>query len=38
MVLPVQPPETSGWTEDKLAKIVSQDAMIGAARLDKVGS
>jgi nitrile hydratase subunit alpha len=36
MVLPVQPPQTSGWSEERLAKVVSQDAMIGAARLDKV--
>jgi nitrile hydratase subunit alpha len=33
MVLPVQPPETLGWPEDKLAEIVTRDAMIGVARL-----
>jgi nitrile hydratase subunit alpha len=33
MVLPVQPPETIGWPEEKLAGIVSRDAMIGVARL-----
>ena len=33
MVLPMQPPETEGWPLDKLAALVSQDAMIGAARL-----
>jgi nitrile hydratase len=33
MVLPVQPPETIGWSEDKLAAIVTRDAMIGVARL-----
>jgi nitrile hydratase len=33
MVLPVQPPETIGWPEDKLAAIVTRDAMIGVARL-----
>jgi nitrile hydratase subunit alpha len=33
MVLPVQPPETVGWSEEKLAGIVSQDSMIGVARL-----
>lgn len=33
MVLPVQPPETIGWPEDKLAGIVTRDAMIGVARL-----
>jgi nitrile hydratase subunit alpha len=36
MVLPVQPPATTGWTEEKLAKIVTQDAMIGASRLQDV--
>jgi nitrile hydratase len=34
MVLPVQPPETICWPEDKLAAIVSQEAMIGVARLE----
>lgn len=33
MVLPMQPAETQGWALDKLAALVSQDAMIGAARL-----
>ena len=33
MVLPVQPPETIGWPEEKLAAIVTRDAMIGVARL-----
>ena len=33
MVLPVQPPETFGWPEEKLAGIVTRDAMIGVARL-----
>ena len=33
MVLPVQPPETIGWLEDKLAAIVTRDSMIGVARL-----
>jgi len=36
MVLPVQPPATIGWPEEKLAKIVTQDAMICASRLEKV--
>src|ERR1700761_764100 len=35
MVLPVQPPATVGWPEDKLAKIVTQDSLIGASRLDE---
>jgi len=33
MVLPVQPPETIGWPEEKLATIVTRDSMIGVARL-----
>jgi nitrile hydratase len=36
MVLPMQPSETIGWPEEKLAKIVTQDSMIGASRLDNV--
>jgi nitrile hydratase len=34
MVLPVQPPETVGWPEDKLAGIVTKESMIGVARLE----
>jgi nitrile hydratase len=34
MVLPLQPPETIGWPEDKLAALVSKEAMIGVARLE----
>ena len=37
MVLPVQPPATAGWPEEKLARIVTQDSMIGATRLDEIG-
>jgi nitrile hydratase len=33
MVLPVQPPHTAGWSEEKLAEIVTKDAMIGVSRL-----
>ena len=33
MVLPTQPAETIGWPEEKLAGIVTRDAMIGVARL-----
>lgn len=36
MVLPVQPPATAGWPEEKLAKVITQDAMIGVSRLDNV--
>jgi nitrile hydratase len=33
MVLPEQPPGTLGWPEEKLASIVTRDALIGVARL-----
>jgi nitrile hydratase len=33
MVLPVQPAETIGWPEDRLATLVTKDSMIGVARL-----
>jgi nitrile hydratase subunit alpha len=33
MVLPAQPSETIGWPEEKLADIVTRDALIGVARL-----
>jgi nitrile hydratase subunit alpha len=33
MVLPVQPPHTLGWSTEQLAALVTQDAMIGVARL-----
>jgi len=33
MVLHEQPPETIGWSEEKLAGIVTRDSMIGVARL-----
>jgi nitrile hydratase len=33
MVLPVQPAHTIGWSEEKLAEIVTKDAMIGVACL-----
>jgi nitrile hydratase len=36
MVLPVQPPATVGWPEENLTKIVTQDSMIGASRLEVV--
>jgi nitrile hydratase subunit alpha len=34
MVLPVQPPETVGWPEDRLAGIATKESMIGVARLE----
>jgi nitrile hydratase len=33
MVLPVRPPHTAGWPEERLAQIVTKDSMIGVARL-----
>lgn len=33
MVLPVRPPHTGDWSEERLAGIVTKDAMIGVARL-----
>ena len=33
MVLPVRPAETVGWSEERLAGIVTRDGMIGVARL-----
>ncbi|HEV7576270.1 MAG TPA: nitrile hydratase subunit alpha [Caldimonas sp.] len=33
IVLPARPPETAGWSEDRLAAIVSRDSLIGVARL-----
>lgn len=33
MVLPLQPPETIGWPEQKLSEIVTRDSMIGVSRL-----
>jgi len=33
MVLPMQPPETIGWPEQRLAAIVTRDSMIGVVRL-----
>jgi len=33
IVLPVRPPHTAGWPEEKLAGIVTRDGLIGVARL-----
>jgi len=33
MVLPMQPPETIGWSAEKLVELVTQDGMIGVAQL-----
>jgi nitrile hydratase len=32
MVLPLRPPGTEGWSEERLAELVSRDALIGTAR------
>ena len=34
MVLPLRPAETASWTEERLAALVTQDAMIGVRRLE----
>ncbi|CAG2156068.1 Nitrile hydratase subunit alpha [Cupriavidus yeoncheonensis] len=34
MVLPLRPPHTEGWSEADLASLVTQDALIGVARLE----
>ena len=36
MVLPVRPAATEGWSAEQLAAIVTQDSMIGVARLDHI--
>ena len=33
LVVPMRPAGTEGWSEDRLAELVSQDSMIGVARL-----
>jgi len=33
MVLPQRPAHTAGWTEEKLASIVTRDGLIGVAPL-----
>lgn len=35
MVLPYRPPHTGGWSEQQLAAIVTKEAMIGTARLER---
>lgn len=37
-VLPYRPPETEGWSADKLKGIVTKEAMIGVARLEPPAS
>jgi len=33
MVLPMRPAGTDGWTEERLAGLVTRDALIGMAQL-----
>ena len=35
MVIPERPAGTEGWTEEELATLVTRDAMIGVARLER---
>jgi len=35
MVLPVRPPETHGWSAERLAEIVTQESMIGTRPIGK---
>jgi nitrile hydratase subunit alpha len=37
MVLPLRPPETEGWSEERLAAVVTRESMIGVARIDVPG-
>jgi len=37
LVLPERPAGTEGWTEDELAELVTRDAMIGVARVERPG-
>jgi nitrile hydratase len=33
MVIPMQPPQTVGWPEEKLIDVVTKESMIGVSRL-----
>ncbi|HZQ63430.1 MAG TPA: nitrile hydratase subunit alpha [Casimicrobiaceae bacterium] len=33
MVLPMQPPHTAGWSEERLQSVVTRDSLIGVSRL-----
>jgi len=37
LVLPERPAGTEGWSEDELAELVTRDAMIGVARVERPG-
>lgn len=34
MILPTRPRNTEGWTRDELAKLITQDSLIGVTRLE----
>jgi nitrile hydratase len=38
MVLPMQPHATGGWSEERLADVVTQASMIGTSRLDMINT
>jgi nitrile hydratase len=38
MILPMRPANTEGWSEENLARLVTQDALIGVARLEALGA
>jgi nitrile hydratase subunit alpha len=34
MILPVRPPYTASWSQERLAKLITQDSLIGVQRLE----
>jgi nitrile hydratase len=38
LVLPMRPPGTEGWSEDRLAELVTRDSMIGTGFPKQPGS
>ncbi|WP_218002847.1 nitrile hydratase subunit alpha [Paraburkholderia oxyphila] len=34
MILPLQPPYTAGWSEERLARLVTKESLIGVQRLE----
>jgi nitrile hydratase subunit alpha len=34
MILPLRPPYTANWSEERLAKLITQDSLIGVQRLE----
>ncbi len=35
MIMPVRPAYTNGWTEEKLAKIITKESLIGVSKLEE---